>query len=92
MVRPFKKRCIRLNPNSYYYKPKGIPLKTLKEVSLGIDEIEAIKLKYVDEFDQTQAAQKMNISQSTFQRILASANKKIADALIYGKAIKIENI
>ena len=90
MVRPFKKRCIHSIPNALYYKPKGIPLKTLEEVVLELDEIEAIKLKYVDELDQTQAAQKMDISQSTFQRILASANKKIADALIHGKAIKIE--
>ncbi len=90
MVRPFKKRCIRSIPDALYYKPKGIPLKSLEEVVLELDEIEAIKLKYVDEFDQTQAAQKMDISQSTFQRILASANKKIADALIHGKAIKIE--
>ena len=90
MVRPFKKRCIRSIPNAFYYKPQGIPLRRLEDVELKADEIEAIKLKYVDDLDQAQAAEKMNISQSTFQRILASANKKIADALIHGKAIKIE--
>ena len=47
-------------------------------------------LKNVDELDQTSCAKKMKISQSTFQRILVSANQKIAKALVEGKAIKIE--
>ena len=90
-MRPLKRRCIRSIPNALYYKPQGIPLRRLEEIELKTDEIEAIKLKYIDNYEQIQAAEKMNISQSTFQRILASANKKIADALIHGKAIKIEN-
>ncbi|MBD3231292.1 DUF134 domain-containing protein [Candidatus Dependentiae bacterium] len=91
MVRPFKKRFLQSTPNATYYKPKGIPLRNLTEIILQPDEIESIKLKYVDNLDQIDAAEQMNISQSTFQRILASANKKIADALINGKAIKLIN-
>jgi len=61
----------------------------LEEVDLGFDELEALRLCDFKNLEQTEAARQMNISQSTLQRILASARKKIADALINGKAIKI---
>lgn len=54
------------------------------------DELEALKLYDVDGLNQTQAAEKMNISQPTFARILDSANKKVAEAIVKGKAIRIE--
>jgi len=73
-----------------YFKPQGIPLRLLEEVSLGADELEALKLYEVDNVSQTEAAEKMKISQPTFARILDSANQKIADALINGKAIRLE--
>lgn len=91
MPRPFKKRNINPDLNFHYFKPRAIPLSELEEVSLRIDELEAIRLKNLDKLDQTACAEKMNISQSTFQRILVSANNKIADALVNGKAIKIED-
>jgi predicted DNA-binding protein (UPF0251 family) len=59
-------------------------------VTLLPDEIEAIKLYEVDGFDQIEAARMMNVSQPTFARVLASANKKIAQAIVGGKAIRIE--
>ena len=83
-------RCVRFSPKVSYFKPKGIPLRLLEEVSLGADELEALKLYEVDNVSQTEAADKMKISQPTFARILDSANQKIADALINGKAIRIE--
>jgi len=61
-----------------------------EEIVLLPDELEALKLYEVDGLDQTQAAEKMNISQPTFARLLGSANKKIAEAIIKGKAIRIE--
>ncbi len=91
MPRPFKKRNINPDLNFHYFKPKAIPLSELEENILKSDELEAIRLKYLEKLEQTECANKMNISQSTFQRILSSANTKIADALVYGKAIKIEN-
>ncbi|EKE05362.1 MAG: DNA-binding protein [uncultured bacterium] len=63
----------------------------LEEVVLFPDEIEALKLYEVDNLDQTEAAEKMKISQPTFARILSGAIKKIADAIIRGKAIKIDS-
>lgn len=83
-------RCIRFNPNVIYFKPQGIPLRILEEVVLRTDELEALKLYDVDGLEQIKAAEKMKISQPTFARILDSANKKIAEALVKGKAIRIE--
>jgi len=84
-------RCVRFNPDVIYFKPQGISLRMLEEVVLRADELEALKLYDVDGLEQTKAAEKMKISQPTFARILDSAYKKIADALIKGKAIRIES-
>jgi predicted DNA-binding protein (UPF0251 family) len=73
-----------------YFKPRGIPLRELAEVVLLPDELEALKLYEVDGLEQTEAAERMKISQPTFARILGSAHKKIAEAIIKGKAIRIE--
>lgn len=91
MPRPRLNRCIRFNPNVTYFKPQGIPLSLLDEVELSLEEMEAIRLKNIEGLEQTEAAEKMKTSQSTFQRLLASANQKIAEALVEGKAIKIIN-
>lgn len=88
-MRPRKRRCIRFDPNITYFKPQGIPLKNLSEVELREDEIEALHLKYRQALDQKDCAKKMQISQSTFHRILYSANKKVALALTEGKAIRM---
>lgn len=90
MPRPRIPRCMRFKPNVYYFKPQGIPMRMSEEIVLLPDELEALKLYEVDGLDQTQAAEKMNISQPTFARLLGSANKKIAEAIIKGKAIRIE--
>ena len=65
-------------------------MRHLEEIVLSREELEAIKLKDYDDLDQTDAAKKMNTSQSTFQRILSSARKKVAESLIKGKGLKIE--
>lgn len=62
----------------------------LNEVILTFDEVEAIRLKDYEQLNQEAAAKKMNISQPTFHRLVLAARKKIAEALINGKAIKIE--
>jgi len=90
MPRPKRPRCLRFNPGVLYFKPRGVPLRHLEEEVLLAEELEAIKLYEHDGLDQTQAAQKMGISQPTFARILASAHKKLASAIVEGKAIKIE--
>jgi predicted DNA-binding protein (UPF0251 family) len=90
MMRPRKQRRIRFDPEVTYFKPRGIPLQELQEIELTHEELEAVRLKYKEGNDQHACAKKMQVSQSTFQRMLASANQKIAEALVEGKAIKIE--
>ena len=89
MVRPIKPRRVLFDPDVVYFKPRAVPLSILEEVDLSIDELEALRLCDLKDLEQKEAARKMKISQSTLQRILSSAHKKIAEALIEGKAIKI---
>lgn len=92
MVRPLKQRRVQFDPSVIYFKPRAVPLSRLKEIDLAADELEAIRLCDLKDLSQAEAAKKMNISQSTFQRTLTSAHKKIAQALIEGKAIKIRKL
>lgn len=62
----------------------------LKNASLTVDEFEAIRLKDLEGLEQAKAAESMGISQPTFSRVIESARKKVADALVNGKAIRIE--
>jgi len=89
MSRPRLCRKIEFNPEVTYFKPQGIPMRNLEIVKLTIEEIESYRLRHLNNLDQKEAAVKMHTSASTYQRILYSAYKKIADALIKGKAIKI---
>jgi predicted DNA-binding protein (UPF0251 family) len=77
-------------PPVTYLKSSGLPLTDLQEVRLLIEEAEAIRLKDIERLEQEESARKMNISRSTFSRALDSVLQKIADALLNGKAIRIE--
>ncbi|MFA5389053.1 MAG: DUF134 domain-containing protein [Candidatus Omnitrophota bacterium] len=90
MPRPCRCRRIRCRPDSNYFKPRGIPLDMLEEINLALDELEALRLADLDEMYQEDAAKKMGISRQTFGNIISSAHKKIADALLNAKALKIE--
>jgi len=87
-MRPRKRRRIRGGPRCQCFKPQGIPLRNLPEVGLAHDELEALRLADFRKMDQVEAAKRMEISQSTFQRILASARRKTSEALIEGKTIR----
>ena len=89
---PRPKRCRRIGaaPGSTYFKPRGIPLSELDEVVLGVDEFEAIRLADLEGLYQELAAEKMSVSRQTFGRIIAAAHQKVAEALVRGKALKIE--
>jgi predicted DNA-binding protein (UPF0251 family) len=90
MPRPKKIRCVQCKPDSGYFKPRGIPLIDLEEVSISMDELEAIRLADYEELYHEEAAAKMQISRQTFGRILNEAHKKVAECLLKGKALKIE--
>lgn len=91
MPRPRLYRKIGFNPRITYFKPQGAPLRNLEVVNLSKEEVETLRLKNVFGFSQHECAKKMCTSQSTFQRILSSAYKKISTALIKGQAISINN-
>jgi|WetSurMetagenome_2_1015567.scaffolds.fasta_scaffold140392_1 uncharacterized protein len=89
MARPIKCRRISNLPGTTYFKPAGIPVRDLEEICLSLEELEAVKLKDLEGLEQERGADSMQISRPTFQRILASAHQKIADALLNGKALRI---
>ena len=92
MTRPKRYRKIVIDPEATFFKPSGIPIRFLEQVDISLDELETIRLKHYEGMDMMEGAKKMKISKSTFQRLLASGYKKIADALVKGKAIKIHKI
>jgi len=91
MSRPRLRRRISQHPKCTYFKPNGIPVRKLKIIELTFEELETLRLKNIENLNQTESAKKMQTSQSTFQRILDSAYKKITLALVNGHAIKICN-
>ena len=85
-----KKRDVLYPPGAVYFKPQGIPMPYLNIVNLTIDEYEAVRLGDLEKLKHLAAAEKMNISRPTFTRLLRSAHSKISDAIVNGKAIRIE--
>ena len=77
-------------PTVSYFKPQGIPLRQLEEVVLTVDEYEAMRLIDLEGIGQEEAAKKMDISQPTLSRLVSSARKKTTDAMVNGKAIRVE--
>ncbi|RLC37854.1 hypothetical protein DRH29_00350 [candidate division Kazan bacterium] len=90
MARPRLKRRIRFCPRANYFKPVGIPLRHLEVIHLELDEGEALRLRHLQNLSQSKAAEEMKISQSTFHRILQKAYDKVAEAMVTGKAVRIE--
>jgi len=89
MARPLKCRNVTCDVTAAYFKPQGIPMRLLDEVRLELDEIEAIRLADLEQLYQVDAAAKMGVSRQTFGNIIARAHKKVASALLGGKALRI---
>lgn len=90
MPRPKYCRKIICEPAAKCFKPDGINQPETMEVVITLDEFEALRLADYEGLYQGKSAEMMNISRQTFGRIIDSARKKIADALIHGKILKIE--
>ncbi len=91
-MRPRHRRRLGIQFNDTYFKPRGIPLRELNEVNITDEELETLRLRYIEHIDQEQAAKMMGISQSQYQRDLTSVMEKISIALINGYAICIKKI
>ena len=76
--------------NDTYFKPRGIPLSDLSEVEITDEELETLRLRYIEKVDQEQASKMMGISQSQYQRDLTTVLEKITKAFIEGNAISIK--
>lgn len=90
MPRPFCHRRIAGQPAASIFKPVGIPMTELDEVVMTLDEFEAVRLADLGQLYHERAAEQMAVSRPTFSRIIESAHAKIADAIVHGKALRIE--
>ncbi|MFP4039615.1 MAG: DUF134 domain-containing protein [Desulfosudaceae bacterium] len=90
MSRPKKKRNIVCDPDVSYFKPRGVPMRVLKEVGLTVDEYESIRLADLLGLTHEEAGLRMGVSRATFGRIVQNARRSIAKALVNGMAIRIE--
>ncbi|UCC95780.1 MAG: DUF134 domain-containing protein [Candidatus Omnitrophota bacterium] len=89
-MRPKKTRWVKCEPGERCFRPQYKPSRQLKGVNLTLDEFEAVRLSDLEGFAQEEVSKKMRVHRSTISRILDSAHKKIADALVNVKAIRIE--
>lgn len=90
MVRPRKRRMVDFEHNTRHYRPSGVSTNIPEKVNVTIDELEALRLCYLEKLNQSNAALRMHIHQSTFQRTLRRALGNVTDALVNGKTIDIQ--
>lgn len=90
MPRPRKIRRISFKPEINGFKPKGDTEYKQEGLILTLDELEAIRLRDLEKLTQEEAAEKMNISQPTFYRLIESARQKVAEALVEGKELRFQ--
>jgi predicted DNA-binding protein (UPF0251 family) len=77
-------------PGVNYFKPRAVPLSILEEVTLSVEELEALRLAHKEGLYQQAAALRMGVSRATFGRVLDQAHRKVTKALVEGCALRIE--
>ena len=90
MPRPVNERRLEALIAPRVMKPAGLPARELEELRLGFDEAEALRLADLEGMYQEAAARSMGVSRQTFGRIVESARRKTADAVLNGKALRVE--
>lgn len=88
MARPVLPRSVAIRPVAYLFRPGGIP--SAPHVPLSLAELEALRLSDHERLPQLRAAARMGVSRQTFGRILGGARRRVAEALVLGKALRIE--
>jgi predicted DNA-binding protein (UPF0251 family) len=89
MPRPHCPRRVDAMPPQTHFKPRGVPVAQLEEIQLSVDELEALRLADLEGLYHEDAAARMNVSRPTFGRIVEAARRKVAEALVKGRALKI---
>lgn len=90
--RPPKCRRVCCRPVVGLFKPHCVSSDVLDEVVLAPDEIEALRLADLEGLYHADAACQMGISRQTFGKIVTLARKKVATALIDGKALRLADM
>lgn len=90
MARPAKPKMVQEEHRTCCYRPQGAPVAGLAEVVLSMEELEALRLIDLEGLYQQAAAEKMEISRPTMQRLVNEARAKVAGALLSGSALRIE--
>ena len=90
MARPRMCRRVGLLPDCVLFKPAGVPSVELTEITLTMDELEALRLADLEGLYQQEAACRMGVSRQTFGRIVTAARGKVARVLVEGLALKID--
>jgi len=87
--RPRKLKIIQEQPRTDHFSPRGRPGRP-DEIVVSLEEYEAMRLQDYQGMQQKQAALMMGISQQSFSRIVRDARRKVSDALVNAKIIRIE--
>ena len=90
MPRPRCCRRISGMPSVPLFKPAGVPARSLEVIVMTLDELEAVRLADLEGRYHEEAAARMGVSRATFGRILDAARRKVAAALVGGRALRIE--
>jgi len=90
MPRPPCCRRVSGPPAVALFVPAGADPRQLAQVAITLDELEALKLADLEGLYQEEAAARLGVSRPTFGRIIAAAHRKVAEALVEGKALRIE--
>lgn len=90
MPRPRKHRRIQAPPRFDGFKPRGVPGRLLKTITLSVEEYECIRLADFEQLEHLEASQKMGVSRSVFTRMLQEAHYKLSRVIIEGCILQIE--
>lgn len=87
MARPIRCRRICTEPAYDRFKPDEI--LTGEQITMTVDEYEAIRLIDLEKCTHAQCARQMGISRTTVTEIYETARYKLADSIVNGKALCI---
>ena len=89
MARPKKERVICSSPRHRHFAPVACP--SVDAIVMDADEYEVLRLHDLEHLTQSEVAAQMLVSRPTVTALLNSAHEKLADALVNGKPLQIQD-